>query len=116
MMVSAGCIKKTYGKCDHIRSIDEPFKLTDRKNKTFPVFTDCNICTNIMYNSVPLSLHNMTDSIFKAGINRACINLTVENEKETEIILKAFLTEDEAAFKQLDSMERTTAHIKRRTL
>ena len=116
MMVSAGCIKKTYGKCDHVRSNDEPFKLTDRKNKTFPVFTDCNICTNIMYNSVSLSLHNMTNSLFKAGINRACINLTIENDKETEIILKAFLTGDEAAFKQLDSMERTTGHIKRRTL
>ena len=58
----------------------------------------------------------MTNSLFKAGIERACINLTIENDKETEIILKAFLTGDEAAFKQLDSMERTTGHIKRRTL
>ncbi|MCM1134182.1 MAG: U32 family peptidase [Clostridium sp.] len=70
MMITANCLKKTTGKCNkksdkHLPEPPHPFSppemvtLIDRYEKQFPVYTDCNCCYNVIYNSVPLSLHGM---------------------------------------------------------
>lgn len=59
MMVTAGCVRKTEGVCTHE---DGKFLfLEDRKSARFPVRCSCEHCYNIVYNSVPLSLHNFFD-------------------------------------------------------
>lgn len=56
VMVSANCLKKTAGKCN---KTPEMVMLKDRYGKRFPVYTDCRCCYNVIYNSVPLSLHKL---------------------------------------------------------
>lgn len=56
MMVSAGCVRKTAKGCDRAFGYST---LTDRYGKEFPVCTDCDFCYNIIYNSLPLSLHKL---------------------------------------------------------
>lgn len=57
MMVTANCIAKTAGKCLQGRESRAEGILTDRYRKKFPVEICCDVCLNVIYNSVPLSLH-----------------------------------------------------------
>ncbi len=57
MMVTANCIAKTAGKCLQGRTDRRTGILTDRYRKRFPVEICCDVCMNVIYNSVPLSLH-----------------------------------------------------------
>lgn len=115
VMISAGCVKKTLNSCDHRRSFGEVV-LRDRKDAAFPVITDCNACTNVILNSLPLSLHNMIKDIKRTGISGLRINLTVEDKDESEMILGAFLCGDPDMTGRLGRMEHTTGHLKRGVL
>ena len=64
MMITANCLKKTMERCNMTPEI---MILTDRYEKQFPVYTDCRSCYNVIYNSVPLSLHELFDGRFSAG-------------------------------------------------
>ncbi len=57
MMVTANCIAKTAGKCLQSRDDRAGGTLTDRYRAKFPVDICCDVCMNVIYNSVPLSLH-----------------------------------------------------------
>lgn len=57
MMVTANCIAKTAGKCLQGQENRAEGILTDRYRKKFPVEICCDVCLNVIYNSVPLSLH-----------------------------------------------------------
>lgn len=59
MMVTANCLNKTGGKCSNPAQI---VTLKDRYEKQFPVYADCFSCYNIIYNSVPLSLHKLFEN------------------------------------------------------
>ena len=76
MMITAGCVKKTYDHCDHKRSYTDTPMLKDRKRKSFPVFTDCNICTNTIFNERPLNLYDMMNEVAQTGADRYRIVLT----------------------------------------
>ena len=65
MMITANCVKKTAGRCEHREK--ELWYLEDRKGMRFPVRCACRHCYNVIYNSVPTSLHRFChDEIFKA--------------------------------------------------
>lgn len=56
MMVTANCVQKTTDRCqpqENPKALD----LIDRYHKRFPVQRNCTHCFNVIYNSVPLSLH-----------------------------------------------------------
>ncbi len=57
MMVTANCIAKTAGKCLRGQQCRAEGMLTDRYRAKFPVEICCDVCMNVIYNSVPLSLH-----------------------------------------------------------
>ena len=61
MMVTANCIRKTAGGCLRRKgkraASENMVRLLDRYRTEFPVETDCGYCYNIIYNSVPISLH-----------------------------------------------------------
>lgn len=93
MMYSANCVAKTMGEelCNKNRPNKEktaPYYLVDRYHKRFPVQINCNHCMNIIYNSVPLSLHGFLSK----WRNKADLRLdfTVEDAKEVSEILKFF--------------------------
>lgn len=103
MMVSANCVRKTSGCCRHTE--DGYYGLLDRKNAVFPVRTDCRHCQNIIYNSVPVSLHRYSgDALFVHVAARLCM-FTTENEEQTESILHGFyLLEQQPASDEAVSM------------
>ncbi|MBQ6603948.1 MAG: U32 family peptidase [Eubacterium sp.] len=84
LMVSAQCLKKNYDRCtkDYSRLV-----LKDRTGADFPVFMECGTCTNIIYNSVPVSLLGVYSQVKELGFPnfRACF--TLESPGEVRRIL-----------------------------
>lgn len=108
MMVTANCLKKTGGMCD---KSPETVMLKDRYEKQFPVYTDCLSCYNIIYNSVPLSLHKLFDDLswMKGNLR---LDFTLEDASETSELIQYF----KGLFKEYKApfyKEYTTGHLKR---
>ncbi|MCM1056415.1 MAG: U32 family peptidase [Firmicutes bacterium] len=104
MMITANCILRTTDKCDPQSSAKTV--LIDRYGKGFPVVRSCVHCTNIIYNSVPLSLHRelakWTEKV------RCRLDFTVESAEETKAVLDTFLLGAAPRFE-----EYTTGHERR---
>ncbi len=79
LMVSAQCIRKNYGACT--ASFGQ-MTLKDRKGMEFPVSFDCDMCYNIIYNSVPVSLLSILPQVQSCGVKRIRAALTLEGKKE----------------------------------
>lgn len=108
MMITANCLSKTGGKCSKIPQI---ITLKDRYEKQFPVYTDCLSCINIIYNSVPLSLHKLFENKnWMKGNFR--LDFTTEDERETVQVIRYF-KELFQCFKAPFYKEYTTGHLKR---
>lgn len=115
MMVTANCLFRTAGKCRRQisrgkASHNDPDRhivsLTDRYHREFPVMADCRHCVNIIYNSVPLSLHRELEKW--RGIVDLRIDFTLETRNEVKQILDSFV--GGGPFPQ---QEYTTGHEKR---
>ncbi len=79
MMVTANCIVKTGTGCLPYTGRREAFvPLTDRYRKVFPVYTDCEHCYNVVYNSLPLSLHQDMGKLTGMGIHHFRLDFTTE--------------------------------------
>lgn len=87
MMAAANCVVKTTARCEN-NGIGTAV-LTDRYQNRFPVVRNCHHCMNIIYNSVPLSLWQGRDKWRRRADLR--LDFTLEDERETEAILDAFL-------------------------
>lgn len=86
MMVTANCIKKTTSGCEKKSGV---LTLKDRYGKLFPVYHDCTSCYNVIYNSVPLSLHELfRDPNQKPMCCR--MDFTVEDRKESVQVIAYF--------------------------
>lgn len=104
MMITANCILRTSDRCNPESSAETV--LIDRYGKRFPVVRSCAHCTNIIYNSIPLSLHRELE---KWTSNVRCrLDFTVENAEETKHVLDVFLLGKDPDFE-----EYTTGHEKR---
>ncbi len=92
MMVTANCAAKTMGNCvkyaPDVKKSDVLW-LRDRLGKSFPVLLNCRHCFNIVYNSVPLSLHREIGKWADRAILR--LQFTVESGEETAACLDFFL-------------------------
>lgn len=108
MMITAGCITKTEGKCKKNSGIT---MVKDRYEKIFPVYHDCLSCYNVIYNSVPLSLHRM----FHDGMRPICcrMDFTIENGEETAEIIKFFRQLVSGEYREPAYRQYTTGHYKR---
>ena len=103
MMVTANCIRKTAGECPKDVRPEKGAKaeardgrtgkellLIDRYQAEFPVVTDCRFCVNVIYNSVPLSLHGFLGDLAESGAAFLRLDFLEESGKETEKILRLF--------------------------
>ena len=106
MMVTANCVVKTTGQC-RPKEGPEITELVDRYHKHFPVLRNCTHCFNVIYNSVPLSLHK--DREKWQGRVSGRLDFTTESEAETREILEYFT----GASSRLPYAEYTTGHEKR---
>lgn len=92
LMYSANCVRKTLEHCENsTASKPELYYLTDRYRNRFPILQNCLHCYNILYNTVPMSLHGQLSTL----MNRNCavyrLEFTLENGKETKEILEYYL-------------------------
>lgn len=110
MMITANCVARSTSGCRKKSSRENTvLYLKDRMRKEFPVQLNCRNCMNIIYNSVPLSLHGERERLAKSSLLR--LDFTVETERETRKILDFFETGrkgDAAPY-----TEYTTGHEKR---
>ena len=90
LMTSVQCLVKTTTGCRHEKGIR---CLRDRKGFLFPVKNDCSICTNTIFNSVPLELTAMSDRIRRSGAASVRYLFTIESGEETHRILNGILPE-----------------------
>ena len=112
LMITANCVGKTMGRCLHKEGAG--VVLSDRYQKKFPVVFCCKNCYNLIYNSVPLSLHKQC----AAGEAETAwrLSFTVESGAQTEQILRFFKSLPENPGACPPYAEYTTGHEKRGVL
>lgn len=118
MMVTANCVAKTASQCRSGGNKEQNnIKLIDRYCKTFPVELNCLHCINIIYNSVPLSLHGELENWKDKVAFR--LDFTIEDRRETMEILDFYKRIKQADFaKNTENppfSEYTTGHEKHGT-
>ena len=117
MMISAGCIRKTQGECTSKREQNYAvtMQLTDRMKHILPVTCACRYCYNVIWNSVPLSLHKQFQDIVKMHVAETFrIDLQLENAQQTDAVLafwKAILQNEQTG--NPPYADYTTGHFKR---
>lgn len=105
MMITANCVAKTALQCRHDRNKERSIvRLIDRYRKAFPVELNCFHCMNIIYNSVPLSLHGELAKWKDKVLFR--LDFTLEDKGETMKILDFFIKNT----RELPFSEYTTGH------
>lgn len=87
MMHSAQCVNKTVYGCE---KKSRTVSLTDRRKEKFTVENYCDFCYNIVYNSKPLYLLDQIPALKEMGLSGLRLQFTVEDQKETEKVLKHF--------------------------
>lgn len=105
MMITANCLKKTSDRCTKEKngSIQQS-RLKDRYGTIFPVETNCEHCYNIIYNSVPYSLHLKQKEVRRIGADVLRYDFIMESADVCRRILSG---------KTFPYKEYTTGHLKR---
>ncbi len=109
MMITANCLFRTGGQCRRKTGDRHITVLKDRLRKEFPVMADCLHCTNVIYNSVPLSLHQELDRW--RGRADLRMDFTLETGEEVRAVLDTFFHNAPFPMK-----EYTTGHERRGVL
>ena len=104
MMITANCIRKTAKRCQLCNNGDRRMRIKDRYGTDFPVEINCDHCYNIIYNSVPYSLHLQAGEVNKTGADIQRYDFTMESAEECRQILSGGMFPYEAY---------TTGHFKR---
>ena len=115
LMYSANCVKNTLEKCINDKSGKQNlYRMTDRYKNVFSIMQNCYHCYNVLYNTVPLSLHNHIEKLKLSNYNMYRIELTTENVQIVQNILdyyiNSFLYNKEIEFPLKDF---TNGHYKR---
>ncbi len=111
LMITANCIYKTNGSCQILSGKQEQTAvIKDRYGKNFSVLTNCKYCYNIIYNSVPLSLHKKYNKNW-AGSMR--IQFSTETIQEMQGILDYYYNWYNDNTVEFPISEYTTAHENR---
>lgn len=84
-MRTANCVKNTFGKCN---GKNEVITIKDRTHTDIPVLNQCEACENMIYNSVPVSLHDEKKKI-KADYFR--LAFTIEDDEQMSNVLNIFI-------------------------
>ena len=65
--------------------------LTDRMKTDFPVLCDCGYCYNIIFNSVPVSLHNEMERVIRLEPASVRLYFTTEEPREAAKTAEDFI-------------------------
>ena len=112
MMLSANCIRKTASFCsgnDNSGGRRDTCYLTDRYHVRFPVLCNCRHCYNVLYNSVPYSLHQKREELSKMRLFAERLDFIWETENQVKKILDHYFGKNT----EFPITEYTTGHYKR---
>ena len=101
-MQTAGCVKKTFGRCDKKNTVTY---LKDRMGRQLPVMNFCQLCENTIYNGIPLSLDQEREQII---CDHYRISFTTEDAVQTEAVLDCFILGEPQPFEEF-----TKGHFKK---
>lgn len=106
VMLSAQCVIKNTSGCNRKNDIK---KITDDKNNSFYAQADCNLCSNIIYNGIPMSLlGRLNDNIVKkVKADSLRINFTIEDVQQVNEVMNNYFN----GAKTLNNI--TTGHYQR---
>lgn len=88
LMVSAQCLTKTTGSCSGKPMIKE---LSDRYNKKFYVYNECEACYNLIYNGQALILCDRNNAALELKPASVRMNFTKETPQMIEKVLDMYL-------------------------
>ncbi len=92
LMYSAGCVRKTLERCiKDTTSADNKYHLTDRYHNVFTVLQNCAHCYNVLYNTVPLSLHGQIEGIVEKNYNQLRLDFSIEDEVQTRAVIEYYV-------------------------
>lgn len=113
MMVTAQCIKKTLTGCSHQAGTE--LSLRDRYQKSLHVKNCCSECYNVIYNSVPLSLHKELSKLKSMQFAGLRLSFTKETAEEAAQIAKWYASaiNDGTPREALTLAEYTKGHFAR---
>lgn len=103
MMITANCLRKTAGICPPQKEERRRIYLKDRYQTAFPAAVNCEHCYNIIYNSLPYSLHTNIKEAKRVGADVWRYDFTMESFAECQQILAG----------KFPFAEYTTGHLKR---
>lgn len=88
VMISAGCVKNTAGRC--CNHVSEDVYLKDRMGNQLLCKNNCTLCYNVIYNSKPISLLTKAAEVLNLGLK--CIRLEFTNHSfcDTADIINRF--------------------------
>lgn len=109
LMVSAGCVKNTYGKCGQNK--DAFSHITDRQGMKEPVYNNCVHCYNVIYNAKPTSYHKYIDRLSALGVGRFKIELTDEDAVTAVRIIEYYINHKRGKDMVFPVADHTTGHI-----
>lgn len=111
MVITANCIRKTAGNCssghnspDNPTDTKSQVRIKDRYGTNFPVETNCTHCYNVIYNSVPYSLHLQQKEVCRTGVGIWRYDFTAESGPDCIRILEGI---------EFPYDKHTTGHLKR---
>lgn len=111
VMYSANCVRKTLAHCiKESASANNRYYLTDRYQNRFTVVQNCIHCYNILYNTVPLSLHGQLEGILKKNYNRLRLDFSIEDGAQTKAVMEYYVSGKAGEF---PCREFTNGHYKR---
>lgn len=110
MMYSANCLRYNSGGLCGTSGFSS---LYDRFNKQFPVYHNCRECYNVVYNSVPLSLHALLRDRGLPGVRRFRLDFTTESGEETRKVIRYYRGLTDGKKVSLPYKDFTAGHIKR---
>lgn len=116
MMCSANCVRKTLAHCiKDTASTDNRYHLTDRYRNVFTVTQNCKHCYNVLYNTVPLSLHGQLEGILEKEYNQLRLDFSIEDELQTTAVIRYYAGRMAGGFssREFPFKEFTNGHYKR---
>lgn len=88
MMITANCLRKTVDCCGGGGKMPGRIFLKDRQGAIFPVEINCDHCYNVLYNSVPYSLHGAESERDRIGATAFRYDFAVETGEQCRQILE----------------------------
>ncbi len=88
LMTVRNCVVRSAKGCGCKR--DDVFYLKDRKNISFPVLTDKDTCTNVIYNSAPIVMSDRMKELLPVGASMHRFDFTVESPAEMADIVAMY--------------------------